>query len=132
MGQSQPNPRLTPIDATTLRALVGELRAALVPSRFEKAQQSDGHTLQLALRHLGGLQWLELSWMAEAPRLLAIPPPQRHGDGSTLARQVQHGLRGLALVAIGQQGWERVVTLDFAPRPGEPVQRQLVLELMGR
>ncbi|MFM9087719.1 MAG: NFACT family protein [Cyanobium sp.] len=132
MGQSQPNPRLTPIDATTLRALVGELRTALVPSRFEKAQQSDGHTLQLALRHLGGLQWLELSWMAEAPRLLAIPPPPRQGDGSTLARQVQHGLRGLALVAIGQQGWERIVTLDFAPRPGEPVQRQLVLELMGR
>lgn len=121
-----------PIDATTLRALVGELRGALVPSRFEKAQQSDGQTLQLALRHLGGLQWLELSWIAEAPRLLAIPPPPRQGDGSTLARQVQHGLRGLALVAVGQQGWERVVTLDFAPRPGEPVQRQLVLELMGR
>lgn len=132
MGPSAPPPRLQPIDATTLRALVGELRDVLVPSRFEKAQQSDGHTLQLALRHLGGLQWLELSWMAEAPRLLAIPPPPRQGEGSTLARQVQHGLRGLALVAVGQQGWERVVTLDFAPRPGEPVERQLVLELMGR
>ena len=132
MGPPVPSPRLQPIDATTLRALVGEVRSALVPSRFEKAQQSDGHTLQLALRHLGGLQWLELSWMAEAPRILAIPPPPRHGEGSTLARQVQHGLRGLALVAVGQQGWERVVTLDFAPRPGEPVERQLVLELMGR
>lgn len=132
MGPPVPPSRLQPIDATTLRALVGELRSVLVPSRFEKAQQSDGHTLQLALRHLGGLQWLELSWMAEAPRLLAIPPPPRHGEGSTLARQIQHGLRGLALVAVGQQGWERVVTLDFAPRPGEPVERQLVLELMGR
>jgi predicted ribosome quality control (RQC) complex YloA/Tae2 family protein len=132
MGPPVPPSRLQPIDATTLRALVGELRSVLVPSRFEKAQQSDGHTLQLALRHLGGLQWLELSWLAEAPRLLAIPPPPRHGEGSTLARQIQHGLRGLALVAVGQQGWERVVTLDFAPRPGEPVERQLVLELMGR
>lgn len=103
-----------------------------MPSRFEKAQQSDAHTLQLALRHLGGLQWLELSWMAEAPRLLAIPPPPKQGEGSTLARQIQHGLRGLALVAMEQQGWERVVTLAFAPRPGEPVQRQLVVELMGR
>lgn len=132
MGQPSPTPRLQPIDATTLRALVMEIRGALVPSRFEKAQQSDGHTLQLALRHLGGVQWLELSWMAEAPRVLAIPPPPRQGEGSTLAQQVQHSLRGLALVAIDQQGWERVVSLDFAARPGQPAQRRLVLELMGR
>ncbi|MFM7640875.1 MAG: NFACT family protein [Cyanobium sp.] len=132
MGQSSPHPRPQPIDATTLRALVAELRGALVPSRFEKAQQCDGQTVQLALRHLEGVQWLELSWMAEAPRLLAIPPPARQGEGSTLARQLQHGLRGLALVAICQQGWERVVSLDFAARPGEPFQRQLVVELMGR
>jgi predicted ribosome quality control (RQC) complex YloA/Tae2 family protein len=123
---------LQPIDATTLRALVAELRDVVVPSRFEKAQQPDGQTLQLALRHLGGVQWLELSWLAEAPRLLAIPPPPRQGEGSTLASQVQHALRGLALVAIRQQGWERVVSFDFAPRPGEPSRRQLVLELMGR
>jgi predicted ribosome quality control (RQC) complex YloA/Tae2 family protein len=132
MGQSPPPKRLQPIDATTLRALVAELRGALVPSRFEKAQQPDGQTLQLALRHLDGVQWLELSWLAEAPRLLAIPPPPRQGEGSTLASQVQHALRGLALVAIRQEGWERVVRLDFAPRPGEAPRRQLVLELMGR
>lgn len=100
MGQASPYPRPQPIDATTLRALVAELRGALVPSRFEKAQQCDGQTVQLALRHLEGVQWLELSWMAEAPRLLAIPPPARQGEGSTFARQLQHGLRGLALVAI--------------------------------
>jgi len=132
MGPPHPPARLQPIDATTLRALVAELRAAVVPSRFEKAQQPDGHTLQLALRHLGGVQWLELSWLAEAPRLLAIPPPPRQGEGSTLASQVQHALRGLALVAIHQPGWERVVSFDFAARPGETLQRQLVLELMGR
>jgi predicted ribosome quality control (RQC) complex YloA/Tae2 family protein len=132
MGPPLPPTRLQPIDATTLRALVAELRRVLVPSRFEKAQQPDGQTLQLALRHLGGVQWLELSWLAEAPRLLAIPPPPRQGEGSTLASQVQHALRGLALVAIHQEGWERVVSLAFAPRPGEPPRRHLVLELMGR
>ncbi|MEB3318274.1 MAG: NFACT RNA binding domain-containing protein [Cyanobacteriota bacterium] len=132
MGQPSSPSRLQPIDATTLRALVAELRHVVVPSRFEKAQQPDGQTLQLALRHLGGVQWLELSWLAEAPRLLAIPPPPRQGEGSTLASQLQHALRGLALVAIHQQGWERVVSFAFAPRPGEPTRRQLVLELMGR
>ncbi|MFM2159377.1 MAG: hypothetical protein RLZZ124_1851, partial [Cyanobacteriota bacterium] len=58
--------------------------------------------------------------------------PPRGGEGSTLAQQLQHGLGGLALVALDQQGWERVVELQFAPRPGEPIRRSLVLELMGR
>jgi len=120
------------IDATTLRALLAELTSVLVPSRFEKAQQSDPHTVQLALRGLEGCHWLELGWQAEAPRLHGIDAPPRQGDGSTLAQQLQHGLRGLALVSIDQQGWERVVELGFARRPGEPPQRWLVLELMGR
>jgi predicted ribosome quality control (RQC) complex YloA/Tae2 family protein len=124
---------LQPLDVTSLQAVLAELRPALLPSRFEKAQQSDPQTLQLGLRSLQGHQWLELSWLAEAPRLLAIPPPPRQGEGSTLARQLQHGLRGLALVEIAQPAiWERVVELAFAPRPGEPPQRWLVLELMGR
>jgi predicted ribosome quality control (RQC) complex YloA/Tae2 family protein len=120
------------IDATTLRALLAELRSSLLPSRFEKAQQSDPHTLQLALRGLEGCRWIELGWQAEAPRLHGISAPPRRGEGSTLAQQLQHGLRGLALVSIEQQGWERVVELGFARRPGEPDQRWLVLELMGR
>jgi predicted ribosome quality control (RQC) complex YloA/Tae2 family protein len=120
------------MDATSLRAVLVEMRHGLLPSRFEKAQQPDAHRLQLGLRSLQGILWLELSWLAEAPRLLAIAPPPRLGDGSTLAQQLQHGLRGLALVSLEQQGWERVVTLGFAPRPGEPIARQLVLEVMGR
>jgi predicted ribosome quality control (RQC) complex YloA/Tae2 family protein len=120
------------MDVTSLRAVLAEMRSGLLPSRFEKAQQPDAHRLQLGLRSLQGTLWLELSWLAEAPRLLAIDPPLRQGDGSTLAQQLQHGLRGLALVSLEQQGWERVVALGFAPRPGEPIARQLVLEVMGR
>lgn len=123
---------LQALDATALRAVLAELRPMLLPSRFEKAQQSDARTVQLGLRSLSGSHWLELSWLAEAPRLLAIPPPLRQGEGSTLARQLQHGLRGLALVELRQQGWERVVELGFSSRPGEPLRRSLVLELMGR
>ena len=120
------------IDATTLKAVLAELRRSLVPSRFEKAQQSDPHTVQLALRGMEGCHWIEMGWQAEAPRLHGIEPPARQGEGSTLAQQLQHGLRGLALVSIAQQGWERVVELGFARRPGEAGQRWLVLELMGR
>jgi len=123
---------MQPMDITTLRAVLSELRAVLVPGRFEKAQQSDSQTVQLAFRSLEGSHWLELSWQAEAPRLLAIPPPAREGAGSTLAQQLQYALKGLALVALEQHGWERVVELVFARRPGEPGHRSLVLELMGR
>ncbi|MFO7628009.1 MAG: NFACT family protein, partial [Prochlorococcaceae cyanobacterium] len=123
---------LQALDVTSLKAVLAELRATLLPARFEKAQQRDSHTVQLGLRSLSGRPWLELSWQAEAPRLLAIPPPPRQGEGSTLAQQLQHGLRGLALVALEQQGWERVVTLAFAERPGAAISRRLVVELMGR
>jgi len=132
MGRKAMGAPLQPLDATALRAVLAELRPALLPSRFEKAQQSDARTVQLGLRSLAGTFWLELSWRAEAPLLLAIPPPPREGDGSTLARQLQHGLRGLSLVSLEQQGWERVVELGFASRPGEALRRCLVLELMGR
>ncbi|MCP9941579.1 NFACT family protein [Cyanobium sp. ATX 6E8] len=124
--------RLQALDVTTLRAVLAEWRSLLLPSRFEKAQQASPHALQIGLRSLSGIHWLELSWQADAARLHTIPPPPRQGDGSTLAQQLQHGLRGLALVEIRQQGWERVVELGFARRPGDPVQRWLVAELMGR
>jgi predicted ribosome quality control (RQC) complex YloA/Tae2 family protein len=120
------------MDVTTLRAVVCDLHSFLLPSRFEKAQQPDAHSLQLGFRTLEGMVWLELSWQADLPRLVQIPPPQRQGSGSTLALQIQHSLRQLALVQIEQQGFERVVTFAFATRPGDPIQRRLVLELMGR
>ena len=84
MAESPVTASLQAMDLTTLRAVLAELRPLVLPSRFEKAQQSDGQTLQLGFRSLVGRHWLELSWQAEAPRLLAIAPPPRAGDGSTL------------------------------------------------
>ena len=129
MASRQP---LQPMDVTSLRAALVEWRAQLLPSRFEKAQQPEAQAIQLALRSLSGLHWLQLSWQPEAARLHHIEAPPRQGEGSTLAQQLQHGLRGLALVEIRQQGWERVVELGFARRPGEALERWLVMELMGR
>ncbi|MFM7548161.1 MAG: NFACT family protein, partial [Cyanobacteriota bacterium] len=129
MASRQP---LQPMDVTSLRAVLVEWRAQLLPSRFEKAQQPEAQTIQLGLRSLQGMQWLLLSWQPEAARLHHIDPPPRQGEGSTLAQQLQHGLRGLALVELRQVGWERVVELGFARRPGDAVERWLVAELMGR
>ena len=119
-------------DFTTLCAVCHALREGAVPSRFEKAQQTGSQTLHFGLRTLAESLWLELSWAAEAPRLHRSAPPDRSGAGSTLAQQVQHALRGLALVAVEQPAWERIVRLCFSKRPGATVDRQVVLELMGR
>ena len=120
------------MDLTSLRAVLNDLRPTLLPSRFEKAQQPDPSTLQLGFRTLAGMVWLELSWQADAPRLVQVPPPARIGDGSTLAQQLQHSLRQMALVELHQSGFERVVEFRFAARPGEGIRRVVVLELMGR
>ena len=119
-------------DFTTLYAVCHALRQDVVPSRFEKAQQTSSQTLHLGLRTLHASFWLELSWAAEAPRLHRSQPPCRTGAGSTLAQQLQHGLRGLALVDVEQPAWERIVMLAFSKRPGATVDRRIVLELMGR
>ena len=120
------------MDLTALKAVLKDLRDRILPSRFEKAQQPDAHALQLGFRTLQGMVWLELSWQAESARLVQIDAPRRLGGGSTLAQQVQHGLRQLALVELEQHDFERVVFFHLAPRPGSPPVRTLVLELMGR
>ena len=120
------------MDLTALKAVLHDLQPQLLPSRFEKAQQPDASTLQLGFRSLRGMLWMELSWQADAPRLVQIPPPPRKGSGSTLAQQIQHSLRQMALVNLAQNGFERVVEFQLAPRPGDAISRVVVLELMGR
>ena len=78
------------MDLTTLKAVVFELSQDIVPSRFENAQQIDSHTLQLGFRTLEKLKWIEISWLAESPRIVQIPPPKRYGEKSTLAKQLKH------------------------------------------
>ncbi|KKZ14803.1 MAG: hypothetical protein TH68_03920 [Candidatus Synechococcus spongiarum 142] len=119
-------------DFTTLCAVCHELDHQAAPSRFVKAQQTDGATIHMGLRTLSTHLWLELSWSAEAPRFHPCLPPPRQGAGSTLAQQLHHGLRGRALTALRQPPWERIVQLEFSKQPGAAVERQLVLELMGR
>ena len=132
MDRAQPQARLQPMDVTSLKAVLSEWRSHLLPSRFEKAQQATSNSIQIGLRSLEGIHWLEMSWQAEAARVHSVAAPPRVGDGSTLAQQLQHSLRGLALVSISQAGWERVVELGFSRRPGEAIERTLVVELMGR
>ncbi|WP_269624393.1 Rqc2 family fibronectin-binding protein [Prochlorococcus marinus] len=120
------------MDLTTLKAVVFELSQDIVPSRFENAQQTDSQTLQLGFRTLEKLTWIEISWLAESPRIVQIPPPKRHGEKSTLAKQLKHLLVNLALLEIQQNGFERIVRFRFSSRPGKEIEKEMVVELMGR
>ena len=120
------------MDLTTLKAVVFELSQDIVPSRFENAQQIDSHTIQLGFRTLENLTWIEISWLPECPRIVSIPSPKRHGEKSTLANQLKHLLVNLALVEITQAGFERIVRFKFSRRPGEEIEKELIVELMGR
>ncbi|WP_413677445.1 NFACT family protein [Prochlorococcus sp. MIT 0916] len=120
------------MDLTTLKAVVFELSEEIVPSRFENAQQIDSHTLQLGFRTLENLTWIEISWLAESPRIVQIPSPKRYGEKSTLAKQLKHLLVNLALVEIKQTGFERIVKFKFSSRPGKEIEKEMVVELMGK
>ena len=101
---------------TSRRAVVAELKPLLLPSRFEKAQQAVGHTLQLGFRTLEQRLWLELSWQAEAPRLHAIEPPPRQGEGSTLAQQLQLDAHRLAVLGHRAGELRPGLLADLFPR----------------
>ncbi len=120
------------MDLTTLKAVVFELSQDIVPSRFEIAQQIDSSTIQLGFRTLEKLSWIEISWFAESPRIVSIQPPKRFGEKSTLARQLKHLLVNLALIEITQIGFERIVRFKLSSRPGKEIEKELIVELMGR
>ena len=120
------------MDLTTLKAVVFELSQEIVPSRFENAQQIDSHTIQLGFRTLENFKWIEISWLAESPRIVQIPPPSRYGEKSTLAKQIKNLMANLALVEIKQTGFERIVRFKLSSRPGKEIEKELIVELMGR
>jgi len=121
------------VDYTTLVALCGELQDCWLPARVEQVYQSDRHTLALSLRTLEKRGWLALCWHPQAARLCLADPPPTIPDTFTLSEQLRHQLKGLALVAVVlPTSWERVVNLQFAPRPGDRPQLHLFGEIMGK
>jgi predicted ribosome quality control (RQC) complex YloA/Tae2 family protein len=110
-----------------------ELRQDWLPARLEQVYQRDRHTLALALRTLKHRRWLTLSWHPQASRICLGDPPPRTPDTFTFSQQLQHQIGGFALVAIEAIApWERVVDLQFARRPGDPIQWHLYAEVMTK
>ncbi len=121
------------VDLTTLIAACSEFRSEWLPSRLEQVYQRDRYTISLALRTLKQRGWLDISWHPQAARLCIADPPPRKPDTFTFSDQLRHQLGGLALVGlIAVSPWERVLDLQFAKRPGDPVLWHLYVEIMGK
>ncbi len=124
---------MQPVDFTTLSASCHDLMTTDLPARLEQVHQRDRTTLCLALRTLTGRNWLTLSWHPQAARLHIGEAPPRTPDTFTFSQQLVHQLGGLALCEIAiVSPWERVVDLQFAQRPGDPIEWHLYLEVMGQ
>lgn len=124
---------MQPVDFTTLMAAHAELQRDWLPARCEQVVQRDRTTLCMALRTLTGRGWLTISWHPQAARLHIGVAPPRTPDTFTFSQQLKHQLNGLALVAIATTApWERVLDLQFAPRPGDEIQWHLYVEIMGK
>ncbi len=120
-------------DFTSLMAICAELRRQWLPARIEQIYQTDRYTLSLALRTLEKQRWLTLCWHPQWARLCLTNPPPKIPDTFTLSDQLRHQLKGLALIALDPvEPWERVLDLKIAPRPDDPPQYHLYLEIMGK
>ena len=124
---------MQPLDFTALTAACSEIRTNWLPARTEQVYQRDRFTIAIALRTLKQRGWLDISWHPQAAHICISEPPPRHPDTFTFSQQLRHQLGGLALVGIEAiSPWERVIDLQFAPRPGESALYHLYAEIMGK
>lgn len=124
---------MQPVDLTTLTAICSELRRDWVPARLEQVYQRDRFCVALNLRTLDRRGWLDLCWHPQAAHLSMGEPPPRIPDTFTFSQQLKHQLGGLTLTAIAPlDPWERVLNVQFAKRPGDPVLWHLYVEIMGQ
>ena len=114
-------------------AIAAELRADWLPARLEQVYQRDRFTVYLGLRTVERRGWLLLSWHPQAARMCISASPPRHPDTFTFSQQIRHQVGNLALVDIvAIAPWERVLDLQFARRPGDPILWHLYVEIMGK
>ena len=122
-------------DAFFLGAVLKEIREKTLGGRIEKIHQPSRDTLLLLLRCAGGREKLLLAANPAAPRLhLTAESPENPPEPPMFCMLLRKHLSGARLTAISQPPMERlaVFTFDCIDELGDPVQKKLVAELMGR
>ena len=122
-------------DAFFLSAVLQEIRQKTAGARVEKIHQPSRDTVILQLRCEGGREKLLFAANPAAPRLhLTASTPENPEQPPMFCMLLRKHLSGARLTDIYQMPMERMArfTFDCIDEMGDPVQKQLVVELMGR
>lgn len=124
-----------PLDAVYLTALAGELRRGAVGSRVDRVHQPERDELILQLRSREGVKRLLLCASPNHPRVhFTAAPSENPAQPPMFCMLLRKHLVGGKLTGIVQPPAERVLALKFdcTDELGEPVEKMLVAEIMGR
>ena len=122
-------------DAFFLRAVLSEVRDKTQQARVEKIHQPSRDTVILLLKTQEGRQKLMFVASPTAPRLhLTTASPENPAEPPMFCMLLRKHLSGARLREITQPAMERCATYTFdcIDEMGDPTQKQLVAELMGR
>lgn len=122
-------------DAFFLTAVLQEIREKTLGGRVDKIHQPSRDSLILHLRCEGGREKLLFAPNPAAPRLyLTASSPENPAEPPMFCMLLRKHLLGARLVKITQPPMERCATFyfDCIDEMGDPVQKRLVAELMGR
>ena len=122
-------------DAFFLKAVLTELRQTAIGARVEKIHQPSRDTVILLLKTPQGRQKLVFVASPTAPRLhLTAANPENPPEPPMFCMLLRKHLSGARLAEISQIPMERCAafTFDCIDEMGDPSQKRLVAELMGR
>ena len=122
-------------DAFFLSAVLSEVEAKTASARVEKIHQPSRDTVILHLKCADGRQKLLFGMNPTAPRLhLTAASPENPAEPPMFCMLLRKHLSGARLAGISQIPMERWAefTFDCIDEMGDPVQKKLIAELMGR
>ncbi|KAA8495110.1 protein YloA [Porphyridium purpureum] len=132
------------MDFATIAAVLAEISDSVVPSKLETVFQVSASKLALGLRTQEKRWWLYLCWHASYGHVaLSEQGPANNSSARnakatkedqnySLSATLRALLAGQVLARVGVSApYERVLKLEFAPRPAEQTEWVLYLELFG-
>ena len=122
-------------DAFFLSAVLAEVEAKTASARVEKIHQPSRDTVILHLKCADGRQKLLFGMNPTTPRLhLTASSPENPAEPPMFCMLLRKHLSGARLAGIFQIPMERWAefTFDCIDEMGDPVQKKLIAELMGR
>ncbi len=124
-----------PLDAVYLTALAAELRRGAAGSRVDRIHMPERDEAVLQLRGPEGVKRLLLCASPNHPRAhFTAVPSENPAQPPMFCMLLRKHLTGGRLSAVEQPPAERVLEFRFdcADELGEPVQKRLIIEIMGR